>query len=198
MSDVSALLPDEVVEGLRQIAEQGEGIQWSMGDYLVAVVDEFEPYIEPRTPTYTSRTEIVKQLADRTGLDTSTLRDREMMARFYPKEVRERYSPLTYYQLKACKSAGGDWQRWADWALANLPAPVDVIRAKIKVGNSLMPLWLMRLEKIEKIAQQVNHDGEAPDAVQVACASIAGMAKGMYEAFTSMEIDYGYEKEKQR
>ena len=105
----------------------GEAYQWAVGDLITDALAEF-PDIK--------RAELIKHLADRTGSDRSTLRDRHNVANFYPKEIRKRYDMLTYSQLRACKSAGEEWQVYADWAAGHMPAPVAVLRARASWRDS--------------------------------------------------------------
>jgi len=150
-------LPDSVIESTRQLYLQGEGHQWALADHLVGVVDELRDHYasmmgdeDGRIAARKARTWIIRSLAVGIGVDESTLRDREVMGRFFPTEVRQPYTDtLTYHQLRACKSANDKWQAYADWAMDNLPAPVSVIRAKIKGnGHDDPPYWQRKLDKI--------------------------------------------------
>lgn len=158
------VLPDEIIERVRQYAEATDVMQWGIGDILVEVVDEFDLHIR--------RSQILKELANKTGLDVSTLCDREIMARFYPEDVRDEYGALTYHQLRACKSAGDNWQHWADWALDNLPAPVAIIRLMIKHNGDLPPAWEGRLQRLIGLAEAIAGDEDAPEEVVAFAATI--------------------------
>ena len=162
-------LPDELVEVTRQLINDGEGHQWVLGDHLVAVVDELGGFyanlLDERSSTIAlrrSRAHIIRQLADRTGADASTLRDRECMARFFPPEIRKDYDVLGWSQLRAIKSAGDQWQDYATWTLDNLPAPVRVIRRRIKNNGHDVPPWVGRWERLQDIARVMQHDETAP------------------------------------
>ena len=157
------VLPDELIENFRQLLEAGEAYQWAVGDFITDVLDEF-PHMD--------RAELIRSLADRTGADRSTLRDRQNMSKFYPPEVRQEYSHLTYHQLRACKSAGDRWREYADWAGDNMPAPVAVIRARIKHNGHDVPAWVHRWEVILGIARRLVDDKDCPELVRKAAGSL--------------------------
>lgn len=160
-------LPDVVVEGLRQLIEAGEGYQWATGDYLVEVVDEFKSLYES-AGVRRARALLLRQCAGRVGVDTSTLRDRETVSRFFPPSIRQEFSPLSYSQLRACKSAGVEgWRSAAEWALANLPAPCELIRARIKHNGQLPPRWEGRWSRLLDLAAEIERDEEAPELVRI-------------------------------
>jgi hypothetical protein len=163
-------LPDEVIEGFRQIAEAGEGHQWAMGDYLVEMVDEFRLMYE-RAGVRRARAAMFRELASKTGCDTSTLRDRESVARVVLIEDRTYYAPLTYSQLRACKSAGNLWRDYANWALDNLPASVSAIRHKIHEDKNGQPVWISRLERVITVLEAISVDMETPSNLKYVCGN---------------------------
>ncbi len=173
-------LPDIVIEVTRQLINDGEGYQWRLGDHIASVVDElgdkYAGFIDD-TPqaegaVRRARAHIIRQLADRTGTDRSTLRDRENMARFFPPIVRGDLVPLTYHQLRACKSAGPDWQKHAEWALENLPAPPAIIRLRIKHKGELPLPWVARWDRFLQLANDLFVDDAAPDRVRAVARSV--------------------------
>lgn len=166
------ILPDSIVETLRQLADNNERGQWVIGDYLVDVLDELGPVFEAHG-VKRARPEIIRQLANRTGLDNSTLRDRESMCRFFPVKAREHYHALTWSQLRACKSAGDNWQVYAKWALDNLPAPVSVIRARVKANGHETPMWIGRWDRIVGLADAVLCDTGTPGWLKLLARLIA-------------------------
>jgi len=175
-------LPEIVIEVTRQLIEEGEGHQWKLGDHIAGIVDELGSRYaslidtpQAKSAVRRARTHIVKQLADRTGTDRSTLRDREVMARFFPQDVRESMSPLTYHQLRACKSAGDEWRKHAEWALENLPAPTAIIRLRIKHHGELPPAWMGRWDRMLQLSRDLMVDEAAPDRVR-------HIARGVIEA----------------
>lgn len=181
MTEVTLLSP-EVIEHFRQIYDQNQGIQWITGDYLADVIDELAPLFSTRlddpnhyNSIHRAKASIIRQLANSVGCDTFTLYDREGMSRFFPQDVRQEYSALTYHQFRAIKSAGPDkWRAWADWAVENLPAPVALIRAKIKAekqGHDDI-LWVSRWERIVILAEAIRNDEEAPQRVRQICGGI--------------------------
>ncbi len=162
-------LPEQVIEALRQLLNDGERYQWATGDFITDVLAEF-PQLH--------RAELIRQLADRTGSDRSTLRDRHNVARFYPLEVRKQYDMLTWSQLRACKSAGEQWQEYADWAAGHMPAPVAVIRARIKNNGHDQPAWVHRWESMQGIAKQLAEDSEAPKQVREVAQQVLAVVLG--------------------
>jgi hypothetical protein len=156
-------LPEQVIEALRQLLNDSESYQWAIGDFIIDVLDEFITL---------DRADVIKQLADRTGHDRSTLRDRHNMCKFYPLETRKQYDMLTYSQLRACKSAGDRWQEYADWAMGNMPAPVAVIRARVKNNGHDEPAWVHRWESLVGIARMIAADEAAPDNIREAASQV--------------------------
>ena len=154
------LLPDQVIEALRQLLDDGDRHQFIVGDFIIDVLAEF-PQV--------NRSELVRQMADRTGSDRSTIRDRHNVARFYPKEVRTEFDMLTWSQLRACKRAGEEWRQYAEWAAANMPAPVAVIRARIDNNGHDQPAWVHRWEAVQRLAGQIAEDREAPEGIKKVC-----------------------------
>jgi len=135
---------------------------WQQGDFLVDVVAELGSIIP--------RAEIHKQLAAAVGADRSTMRDRELMSRFW--HDREQYAPLTYSQLRACKSAGDRAREYAEWALANLPAPVALIRAHIKHNGDLQPAWIARWDRVRELCELLAADKDTPARVRQVCQMV--------------------------
>lgn len=160
--DKTYAIPDELIEGVRQRLETVEGYQWELGDYLVEAADEIIPHLRVKHP----RAHLIREIAGRVGCDESTLRDRESMARFYPPHIRAEYEPLTWGQLRACKAAGERWREYAEWALANLPAPVAVIRARIKSNGDAVPAWIGRWEKVIELCDLLARDETADGRVR--------------------------------
>lgn len=160
-------LPDMVIEGLRQLTEQGDANQWGVGRYLVDVVVEFKSLYE-QAGVRRARALLIKQCANKVGVDASTLRDRCCMADFFtPQDVAE-FAPLSFHQMRACKSAGVEgWRGHAEWALANLPAPCELIRARIKHNGQLPPKWANRWERVLDLAAEIERDDGAPDLVRI-------------------------------
>jgi hypothetical protein len=166
------ILPDAIIEHLRQLADSNERGQWEIGDFLVSVLDELGPAFESMG-VKRARPSIIRQLANRTGLDSSTLRDRESMCRFFPVKARDHYHALTYHQLRSCKSAGDNWRKYADWALVNLPAPVSVIRAKVKANGHECPAWVSRWDRMTGLADVVLCDTDSPGWLKLLARLIA-------------------------
>ena len=137
---------------------------WEQGEFLVGVVDELGSIIP--------RAEIHKQLAAAVGADRSTMRDRELMSRFWPD--REQYAPLTYSQLRACKSAGSPElaRHYAELALASLPAPVTWIRGMIKHNGDGEPAWIARWDRVRELCELLAADKDTPARVRQVCQMV--------------------------
>ena len=148
---------------MRQLLNDSESYQWATGRFICDVIDEF--------PTV-NRADLIKQMADRTGADRSTLRDRHNMAIFYSPEIRKEFDMLTYSQLRACKSAGTEWRQYAEWAMGHMPAPVAVIRARVKNNGHDQPAWVHRWESLLGIAKQIAADDTAPEGLRYAVSQL--------------------------
>jgi hypothetical protein len=160
----SIQLPELIIESLRQLLDEGDNHQFNVGDFICVVLDEF-PQV--------TRADLIQQLADRTGADRSTLRDRHNVARFYPVEVRKEFDMLTYSQLRACKAAGEAWREYAEWAISDsMPAPVAVIRARIKNNGEDRPAWEYRWESVVRLAGQLVDDPGCPKVIRQIAAKI--------------------------
>lgn len=178
------LLPDEVIEHTRQLLETQDGHQWKLGDHLVDVMVELgELYAEllnEEDKTYAlkkARAHIIRQIANRTGADRSTLRDRHNMCRFFPPDIRVRYSVLSWSQLRACKAAGAVWEEYAIWACDNLPAPVAIIRARVKYNGDLPPVWIARWERFQRLGEMLEEDENAPAVVRGSGGEVAAIRR---------------------
>lgn len=153
-------LPDEIIEHLRQLQGDAEKGQWLVGDFLVGVVDELAEIYE-RAGVRKARTWLVRHMANRIGVDETTLRDRECVARFFPQEARDKY-PFSWSQWRALKSAGDKWEEYAVWATENLPAPVMMIREKIKGNGDAEPKWIYKWNKAMEFFEDISLDEEVP------------------------------------
>ncbi len=173
-------LPDDIIETVRQLQDDTDNLQFALGDLIVAVTDELGSAYEPysHNPSFL----IMTLIANRAGVAKSTLIDREKVARFFPKEIREKY-PYTYGQFRALKKAGDRWQEYADYFLDHLPAPVSIISEKIRRDKTNEPPWMGRFEKFGELAQVLIKDEEAPDFVKRcarSCMLSLGIAFGEY------------------
>ena len=165
-------LPDEVIETARQYLGNEDDARWQLGDFLSDVVSELEPAYQSAGVKH-PRAEMFRVISGSIGCDPSTLRDRQSMSEFYPYQVRASYSALTWSQLRACRSAGNQWQEYADWAVSNLPAPVAMIRAKVKNGGALPPAWVGRWSRVIELSELLQSDEQAPPGVRLAARVIA-------------------------
>lgn len=158
-------LPDEAIEQLRQLLDRAESSNWLIGDHVNSVVSECQAWFEKAGFRH-ARAEIIRQLANATGRDPSTLRDRSAMANFYSPTVRQEFDALSWSQMRACKSAGDNWREYAEWTADNLPAPVLVIRNRIKNNGDNIPAWVNRWERLLQLAELLSRDPGAPEEVQ--------------------------------
>ena len=175
-------LPDDLIETVRQLNHDGEGVQWAMGDLLVAAVEELGPAYATHAGIGSirrARTYILRALADRTGTDESTLRDRQSVAEFYPPKMRLEYDCFTWSQWRAFKAAGGRWRMYAEQAAQNLPAPVRVIRAWIRDDKNevIIPAWERALDRFIDIAYSLERDEAAPGWVRQAAHFVVEESK---------------------
>jgi len=175
-------LPDDLIETVRQLNHDGEGVQWAMGDLLVAAVEELGPVYATHPGIGSirrARTYILRALADRTGTDESTLRDRQSVCSFFPPKMRLEYDGFTYHQWRAFKYAGGQWRKYAEQAAQNLPAPVRVIRAWIDEDENgvRQPAWERMLDKFIDIAYSLERDEAAPAWCRQAAHFVVEAAK---------------------
>ena len=175
-------LPDDLIETVRQLNHDGEGVQWAMGDLLVAAVEELGPAYATHPGIGSirrARTYILRALADRTGVDESTLRDRQSVCAFFTPDVRRGYDCFTYHQWRAFKHAGDKWRQYAERAAQNLPAPVRVIRGWIDDDKNevVVPGWSRMLDKFIDIAYSLERDEAAPGWVRQAAHFVVEAAK---------------------
>lgn len=161
---MKVILPDYAIELLRQFTGDSDKIQWSIGDVSLALVDEFGDMY--------GKAPVREKIASETGLAPETVRDRENMARFFSEESRLEYDVLGYHQLRACKAAGKKWREYADWAIESAdkyggrPAPVAVIRAKIRGANDEEPGWYRKYTKVVDLVEAVIADESVPEPIR--------------------------------
>lgn len=156
---VQMKLPDEVYNQLTYLLDQKENMQWEIGDFIVDLWSEVARY----TPEDERRKEhaiLLKNLAENTGTHTGTLRNLERMSGFYSPERRERWSMLTYYQLRSATSAGEEWEGWCEWAVGEgsfngRPASGDAIREAIAGKRTEEERYAKLVQRIDKLVQQV-------------------------------------------
>lgn len=152
-------LPDEVYTQLNHLLEQKENLQWEIGDFIIELWDEIKRYT-PKKDWRKEHARLLNDLAENTGSHYGTLGNLERMSGFYSHEWRERWQPpLSYYQLRACKAAGEDWERWCEWAVGEganpytgRPASGDAIRDAIKGEQSKEEIATRILNDIRKKA----------------------------------------------
>lgn len=160
-------LPDETLEWLHAYEVEESQSQWKLGDLAAELVDRFKGTF--------GRSLIMKRLAIEAGVRTSTVRDREGMARFFTLEVREEFDVLSYHQLRACKQAQERWRKLAEWALESAdefggrPAPVEAIRLKAKGNEDGKKAWDDRIRAMRSNAEKVVEDEAVPAGMAEIC-----------------------------
>ena len=157
-------LPDKYINRARFLLESGEVYQWELGDLIEEGVQEI-------VNRGYSRANLIRELATGTGADESTLRDRHSMARAFPPEIRVKYQPLTYSQLRACRYAGARMYEYAELACAGLWS-VRKIRYEVSSNGHADPIWIARWDRVLELAAQIAGDTDAPGWVRDACEGV--------------------------
>lgn len=147
-------LPEVVYDQLRGLLDQKEVLQWEIGDFIVDVWQEVERYT-PEDERRKAHARFLKDLAYNTGTHYGSLRNMEVMSGFYSTKDRKAYiPPLTWSHLRACLSAGEDWETWARWAVDN-QASADAIRAERKGAQTAQDRERELVERLDKLFTQL-------------------------------------------
>jgi hypothetical protein len=157
-------IPDEALDQLRRLLEQEGGIQWEVGDFLVAYWDEMLSHLKPKE-IGDAHAKFIRDFAKGTGSDKSTLRDRKNMSMFFSHADREKYEVFTYHQFRALRSAGKDWEEYAVKALDEGWSVAET-RHNIKKDKEQRPDYLVRLEKMEVQANKIVAHEDTPVEVK--------------------------------
>jgi len=179
-------LPDALIDELVTLLDKAEPMQWAIGEFIVKVWEElgdaYANVFKQRNTTWSaayakSRAHawFVAHLAERTGTDVSTLRDRESMVGFWGEHRRD-YEQYTYHQLRAYKAAGDNWRQVmreceleADkWG--KLPSVRD-IRNYIR-DNGGKPAWENRWKRFIRLAELLAEDEDAPNDVREVAGTV--------------------------
>ena len=154
-------IPDEALDQLERLLEEDGGIQWEIGDFLVAFWEEMKRYL-PTAEQKEAHAELIRQFATGTRADRTTLRDRKAMSVFFPVRVRDRFPMFSYHQFRALRSAGEeDWWAWAELA-ADEGWSVAKIRKQIKGEEDPLKKLLEELDSIEAKALKIIFDETQP------------------------------------
>ena len=170
MTQLQPQLPDKYINRARFLLESGEVYQWELGDLIEEGVQEI-------VNRGYSRANLIRELATGTGADESTLRDRHSMARAFPPDVRVKYQPLTYSQLRACRYAGERMYEYAELACAGLWS-VRKIRYEVSSNGHAGPAWIARWDRVLELAALIAGDTDAPGWVRAACAGLQQVREG--------------------
>jgi len=163
-------LPDDVIESFRDLAGNDEDVRWARGDFIATIVDEameelrHTPDEKPRVARW-----VIRELARETGGERDDLSRCYLMADFYPPDVRSKYiPPLTFHKLRACRSAGEQWQKYADLATDDLSITCEALWAMVSRNGDEQPRWLYWLGRAQNYAERLANDETAPLAVREA------------------------------
>ena len=175
------ILPDEVFTQLAYMLQEGDKLQWDVGDYINELWEQVLGTI-PKGEVRAAHADLILTLAEGTGANKSTLNDRQNMANFFPQPMRDLYHMLTYSQMRACKRAGpDDWETWADWSLVNgaegRPASVKHIRAAIGKEKNPEAYWRSKLERIRLDCLKILSDSTIPERVRDSVELILGITQ---------------------
>ena len=168
-------LPKDFIETARTLADAPEHYQFQLGDLINNKVAQYESLTDRRR----ARWHVIHELNNNAVADESTLRDRSVMAAFWSPDMREEYDMLSYSQKRAIKAAGVLWKEYAEWTLQHLPAPVWLIRKRIKDkgdGEERRPGWERMLDKFIDIAYALERDESAPCWVRQAARHVVEIA----------------------
>jgi hypothetical protein len=183
-------IPDEAYDQLRTLLEHDGSIQWQVGDFITEFWTEMKRYLV-ESEVNKAHAKMIRDFADHTGADRTTLRDRERMSRFFTQEERAEYPILTFHQFRALRSAGDDWQQWAEWAMENgrqgAPASTSKIRQAIKESKDPTPDFLKRLERMEKDGQWVLSNEEPPKDVKDGVALVLTILEDTKEFYNGKD-----------
>jgi len=167
-------LPDEIIDRLIALDDQSSGLQWEMGDFICEVTDELETaYAQYLGSPKEAHTWLIGNLAARSGIAKSTIRDRETVCRFFVD--RDAVSHLTFHQARALKAAGDNWRVYLDMVNQYMDdnggrrPSVELIRRWI-ADNGDDPLWSRRLAKVVPMLHQISADQDAPQKVRLAAS----------------------------
>ena len=153
-------IPDEALDQLRSLLEAEGGIQWEVGDFLVAYWEEMLKYLRPGEVS-DAHAQLIRDFAKGTGADKSTLRDRKQMSMFFTKADRAGFPMFTYHQFGALRRAGEDWGQYA-WIAADEGWSVARIRKEIDKDMNPQPEYTRRLEKMGLLAEKILADEDVP------------------------------------
>jgi hypothetical protein len=163
-------IPDEAYAQLEALLEREGGIQWEVGDFIADFWQEMQRYLKPEEEDE-AHAKLIRDFADNTGASRSTLRDREKMSMFFTAEDRNRYDVFSYHQFRSLRSAGENWEIWAEWAIRNSfrgrPASEKKIREAIDADRDPTVVYKKKLQRMETDCKGILIDERAPDEVKV-------------------------------
>jgi hypothetical protein len=163
-------IPDEAYDQLQSLLDAEGGLQWKVGDFLSEYWEELRKYTHESEEAET-HAKLIRDFADGTGASRSTLRDRKKMAEFFTTEDRNKWQMFSYHQFRSLRSAGDDWEIWAEWALRNTykgrPASEKKIREAIDADKDPTVIYIRKLNRMEADARGILIDERAPHGVKV-------------------------------
>lgn len=163
-------IPDEAYNQLQRLLDDEGENKWAIGDFIKAYWEEMLKYVNA-DEVRDAHAKLIRDFADNTGADRTTLRDREKMSLFFSVADRERYSVFSYHQFRALRSAGEEmWEQWAEWALENSfngrPASLRRIRDAMDADRDPRLFYQKKLARMEADAYKVLADEHAPQEVK--------------------------------
>lgn len=85
-------LPDVILDRMLALSDVDNGTTWAIGDLAMEVVDEFGARL--------GKSEVRRQLANRTRYQPSGIRAREAVSRFWDQATREEYDVLDWSHFR--------------------------------------------------------------------------------------------------
>jgi len=159
-------LPEDLLNQFASLVEHQDQSQWNVGKFISEVVDEFAEAWEA-SGIRNGRAAVIKCLCNSRGnLDESTARDRQNVYEFWKDKLEPEYEVFSWSQLRAIKSAGNRWEKYAVWALDHLPSPAWRIRKEIKGNGDGLPIWSDYWERIISLAERLSREENLPDKIR--------------------------------
>ena len=178
------IVPAELQDELIHIRDQHTDSAWMIGDICLMIKD----LIDQEKKHYIGMMDIYSAVGSFAGKSSRTIREYAMIAKFFPKEIREAYGILSINHFRKAHSVGTLWRVALEWCIeitemTGRPATVDAL--EVYIQHNLSGYRADQEEGSEA-------DGEAPAAVEQAKEN-AGMrffetminrTRGMKKAIT--------------
>lgn len=178
---IGNILPEDVQNMLANYAAEGDKSLWKIGRIARELAE--------RLPV--KRALLDAAVAQACGWRAARARDVRSVATFYPDQIVEKYSGLSFSHHRAAMSAGSLQAacRWLDWCVATaddyggLPAGVDVLSAKMRDAGDRKgaAAWERQVQAAFRLLTRVFHSPSTP-------AEAVDKARRLMEAF---ELEFG-------